>query len=136
MKEKFKQLYMKFAFDVAKNSHCERLKVGCVIVNDHNLVYGYNGTPENWDNCCEDENYQTSEDVLHAEENAIAKIASSPITSVGSSVFITHSPCLRCAKLLARLKVKEVFYSHEYRCDRGLLHLKKCGIKVERYELG
>lgn len=133
MKEKYKQLYMSFAHNVAKLSHCKRLKVGCVIVNDDNLVYGYNGTPEGWNNCCETSENKTKEDVIHAEDNAIAKIATSPISSQGATVFITHAPCVECAKILARSGISVVYYAKEYRCSRGIEHLDRCGVKVEQY---
>lgn len=132
MKEKYKKVNMKFAVAVSELSHCERRKVGCIIVNDHNFVYGYNGTPEGWDNCCEEDDV-TKEEVLHAESNALSKIAKSPISSEGASLFVTLSPCLHCAKMIHQAGIKEVYYKEEYRITDGIEFLKKCGIIVEQF---
>lgn len=133
MKENIKIAHMKSALNYADLSYCTRLKVGCLVVKDDRIIsIGFNGTPKGWDNVCEDENNNSHPYVLHAELNAIAKLAKSNESGEGSSVFVTHSPCYDCAKLLAQIGVKEVFYTEEYRTTDGIDFLKKCGITVEK----
>ena len=121
-------------------SHARRLHVGAIVVKDDRIIsIGYNGMPAGWDNNCEDEIkwpngdikfLTTKPEVLHAETNAIAKLARSNESGLGSDMFITHSPCLDCAKLIFQSGIKRVFYSEEYRDDTGTKFLKKSGIEV------
>ena len=111
MKNRYAIAHMKTAYAYAELSHAKRLRVGCVIVKDDRIIsIGFNGTPPGWDNVCEDTNGKTKPEVIHAEANAIAKLAKTTGGGKGSSVFITHSPCLGCAKQLATMEVKEVFF--------------------------
>jgi len=131
---------MDIARRTAKLSHARRLQVGAVIVkNDKIISIGYNGMPAGWDNDCEDQVYEqdgfhitltTKPEVLHAETNAIAKLARSNESGLDSDMFITHAPCLDCAKLIYQSGIKRVFYSEAYRDDAGMQFLKKSGIDV------
>ena len=124
------------AESVASMSSCVRLKVGCLVVTENDtIVIGYNGTPSGWDNVCETEDNVTHDYVLHAEANAISKFASSTESSRGSTVFVTHVPCIHCAKLIAQAKVKAVYYLNDYRDEAGKKHLIKCGIHIERISI-
>lgn len=121
---------MKSAFNYAECSTAVRLQVGCVIVKDDRIIsIGYNGMPSGWDNVCEHEG-KTKPEVLHAESNAIAKLARSPESGEGATAFITHAPCLDCAKLLYQAGICEVNYCHSYRLTDGIDFLKQCNIKV------
>jgi len=131
---------MDIAQRTAELSHARRLHVGAIVVKDDRIIsIGYNGMPAGWDNDCEEEIkwpngdikfLTTKSEVLHAETNAIAKLARSNESGLGSDMFITHSPCLDCAKLIFQSGVKRVFYSEEYRDDTGTQFLKKSGIEV------
>jgi len=131
---------MDIARRTAKLSHARRLQVGAVIVKDDKIIsIGYNGMPAGWDNDCEDQVYEqdgfhitltTKPEVLHAETNAIAKLARSNESGLDSDMFITHAPCLDCAKLIYQSGIKRVFYSEAYRDDAGMQFLKKSGIDV------
>jgi dCMP deaminase len=142
MKQKFIDLYMDWAKRTAKLSHARRLQVGAVIVKDDTVIsYGYNGMPAGWDNNCEDELkwptgevrlLKTKSEVLHAESNAIAKLARSSNSGLGADLFVTHSPCLECAKLIYQSGIRRVFYAEDYRDDSGLQFLWKSGINVHR----
>ena len=145
MKEKHKIAHMKAAFVYAECSTATRLQVGCVLVKDNRIIsIGYNGMPSGWTNECEEtvlwyEGKQLSQplkvtkpEVLHAETNAIAKLARSSENGEGASAFITHQPCLDCAKLLYQAGIQEVYFVHEYRLDDGVKFLKKCEIKIEQ----
>ena len=124
---------MKSAFNYAECSTAARLKVGCVIVRDDRIIsIGYNGMPSGWTNVCEDEDFVTKPEVLHAEENAITKLARSTESGEGATAFITHAPCLSCAKLLYSSGIVEVYYVHEYRDTAGVNFLKKCKIGVDK----
>lgn len=152
MKEKFKQAYMKTAETFAELSHARRLHVGAIIVKDDRIIsIGYNGMPAGWDNNCEDtvvENYagfegaihsvklKTKPEVLHAETNAIAKLARSTESGLNATMFITHSPCLDCAKLIYQSGINAVYYGNDYRDETGIQFLKKSGITVEKIEKG
>ena len=119
------------AFNYAECSTAERLKVGCVIVKDDRIIsIGYNGMPSGWTNVCEDKDFVTKPEVLHAEENAITKLAKCTESGEGAAAFITHAPCLSCAKLLHGAGIVEVYYIHSYRDTDGLEFLKKCGITL------
>lgn len=141
MKQKFIDLYMEWAARTAELSHARRLQVGAVIVKDDSVIsYGYNGTPAGWDNNCEDVTgynlgepiLKTKPEVLHAEMNSLMKLARSTNSGNQASMFITHSPCLECAKGIHQAGIKEVFYGEDYRSDDGIVFLKKCGIKIEK----
>jgi len=145
MKEKFLNLYMDWARRCSELSHARRLHVGAVIVKDDTVIsYGYNGMPAGWDNNCEDEipiecddendyDYilQTKPEVLHAESNAIAKLAKSSNSGQGADMFITHSPCLDCAKLIYQSGIRRVYFGLHYRDDSGIKFLEKSGIEVK-----
>ncbi len=140
MKQKFIDAHMNVAEQYASLSSAKNLKVGCVIVKDNRIIsIGYNGTPAGWDNECEstfiddygDEIRKTKPEVLHAELNAIAKLARSGESGEGSSMFITHSPCIECAKMIYAAGIKEVFYRHSYRENAGIGFLDYCNISVE-----
>jgi dCMP deaminase len=126
MKEKYIDTYMKVAHLFAEHSSAKRKKVGAVIVKDDRIIsIGYNGMPAGWDNNCEIDGV-TKPEVLHAESNAIAKLARSTESGEGATMFITCSPCIECAKLIYQSGIKEVFYDEEYRSDEGVKFLNKC----------
>jgi dCMP deaminase len=134
MKNKHIAAHMKSAFNYAECSTAKRLKVGCVIVKDGRIIsIGYNGMPSGWTNLCEDENFVTKPEVLHAEENAITKLAKSNESGDGATAFITHVPCLSCSKLLYSSGINEIYYTHPYKNTEGLDFLSKCNIKVNAY---
>ena len=145
MKNKFIDYYMDVAERTSKLSYAVRLQVGAVIVKDDCVIsYGYNGTPAGWDNNCEDEiqypdaegiTLKTKTEVLHAETNAIAKLARSNESGDGASLFVTHSPCIHCAKLIYQSGITNVFYCYNYRDDTGIEFLKKSGITVSQLPL-
>jgi dCMP deaminase len=135
MKEKFKQAYMKTAQTFAELSHAQRLQVGCIIVkNDRIISIGYNGMPAGWSNICEDisedGSLKTKPEVLHAETNAIAKLAKSNESGEGASLFVTHSPCIECAKLIYQSGITNVYYGTNYRDDQGINFLKQSNINI------
>lgn len=136
MKPKHIKAHMKAAHAYAECSTAERLKVGCVLVKDHRIIsIGYNGMPSEWTNVCEDESGKTKPEVIHAEANAVAKLARSNESGEGSVAFITHAPCLSCAKMLYSAGVSEVVYSQGYRKTEGIDFLVNCGIPVTQYFL-
>ena len=115
----------------SENSYCKRRQVGALIVKNKMISSdGYNGTPSGFENVCEDENNVTYPYVLHAEANAITKIARSNNNSEGATLYVTDSPCIECAKLIIQAGIKRVVYSRQYRLDDGLQLLKKAGIEV------
>lgn len=123
--------YLRMARIWSENSYCERRKVGCLVVKDKMIISdGYNGTPSGFENICEDENNVTKPYVLHAEANAITKLARSGNSSDGATMYITDSPCIECAKLIIQAGVKRVVYSKEYRLKDGLNLLERAGIEV------
>ena len=131
---------MKTAYNYAQLSSARRLKVGAIIVKDNRIIsIGYNGMPEGWDNNCEhvQENgtLKTRPEVLHAEMNALGKLARSSESGEGASMFITHSPCTECAKLIHVSGVHRVFYSEEYRSRDGTEFLKQCGVDVVKVDI-
>lgn len=146
MKQKYIDMYMDWASRSAKLSHARRLQVGAVIVKDDTVIsYGYNGMPAGWDNNCEDESVElysgyegaihrnvlkTKPEVLHAESNAIAKLAKSTNSGLGATLFVTHSPCLQCAKLIYQSGINSVYYNENYRDDSGVKFLEKSGVEV------
>ena len=114
-----------------KISYCQRRKVGALIVKDKMIISdGYNGTPSGFENVCEDENNLTKPYVLHAEANAITKIARSNNSSDGATMYVTASPCIECAKLIIQAGIKRVVYSEHYRLEDGIELLKRAGIEV------
>jgi len=137
---------MDWAKRSAQLSHATRLQVGAVIVKDDSVIsYGYNGMPAGWDNNCEDEivvavvdgvpqreikELKTKPEVLHAESNAIAKLAKSNNSGLGADLFVTHSPCLDCAKLIYQSGIGRVYYGENYRDDAGIRFLEKSGVEV------
>jgi len=135
-KEKRKQdvdlRYMKMAYIWSENSYCQRRRVGALLVKDQMIISdGYNGTPSGFENICEDENGRTYPYVLHAEANAISKVAKSNNSSLDSTLYVTSSPCIECAKLIIQAGIKRVVYAEKYRLEDGLDLLKKAGIEVE-----
>jgi len=145
MKQKHKQAYMRTAEVFAECSTAVRAKVGAIIVKDDRIIsIGYNGMPSGWDNTCENfvgydnggkERLNTKPEVLHAEMNALMKLAKSTESGDGSSIFITHSPCLECAKGIYQAGIKEVYYSVNYRNTDGIDFLEKCNIKIEQLDV-
>ena len=156
MKQKFIHLYMDWAKRLSQLSHAKRLQVGAVIVKDDTVIsYGYNGMPAGWDNNCENKiyanewtvdanewqykdadgklyNLKTKSEVLHAESNAISKLARSHNSGAGADIFITHSPCIECAKLIYQSGISRVFYSKDYRDRSGIDFLLRSGVPVEQ----
>ena len=123
--------YIRMASIWAENSYCTRRQVGALIVKNQRIISdGYNGTPSGFENICEDENTVTKPYVLHAEANAITKIARSNNSSDGATLYVTASPCIECAKLIIQSGIKRVVYSEKYRLEDGLELLKRAGIEV------
>ena len=124
--------YLRMAKIWAENSYCERRKVGALIVKDKSIISdGYNGTPVGFENVCEDEDGLTKHYVLHAEANAITKLASSTQSSIGATVYVTDAPCIECAKLIIQSHIVRVVYSMEYRLRDGIDLLERAGIQVD-----
>jgi dCMP deaminase len=143
VKAKLKQAYMRTAETFAELSHARRLHVGAIVVKDDRIIsIGYNGMPAGWDNNCEDLVHRIAEEpvlktkpeVLHAETNAIAKLAKSNESGLGATMFITHAPCLDCAKLIYQSGISSVLYRDAYRDTSGITFLEKSGITVEQIE--
>jgi dCMP deaminase len=123
--------YLRMAHIWAENSYCKRRKVGALVVKDKMIISdGYNGTPSGFENICEDENQVTKSYVLHAEANAITKLARSNNNSEGSTLYVTASPCIECSKLIIQAGIKRVVYAEKYRLTDGLNLLKRAGIEV------
>ena len=153
IKEKYLGTYMKTARLFAEHSSAKRKKVGAVIVKDDRIIsIGYNGMPAGWSNDCEDlvvyrkeiepgvfineltHEWKTKPEVIHAESNAIAKLAKSTESGNGASMFITCAPCVECAKMIYQSGIKEVFYGEEYRSRDGIDFLNKCGLSVKQLD--
>ena len=143
MKAKLVEAYMKTAATFAELSHARRLHVGAIVVKDDRIIsIGYNGMPAGWDNNCEDviqysddtTALKTKPEVLHAETNAIAKLARSSDSGLGADLFVTHSPCLDCAKLIYQSGISRVWYGTEYRDSSGPDFLRKSGVEVNQVE--
>ena len=133
--KKFDGRYLEMAAVWAKNSYCTRRKVGAILVKDRMIISdGYNGTPSGFENVCEDENGVTKPYVLHAEANAITKVARSGNSSMGATLYVTASPCMECAKLIIQAGIKRVVYSEEYRITDGVDLLRRAGVQVEKYD--
>ena len=134
--EKFDRSYLQMATIWARNSYCKRRQVGALIVKDKMIISdGYNGTPSGFENICEDENGVTKPYVLHAEANAITKVAQSGNSSQGATLYVTASPCLECSKLIIQSGIRRVVYSDEYRLTDGIDLLKRAGVEVEKVDL-
>ena len=124
--------YIRMARIWAENSYCKRRQVGALLVKDKTIISdGYNGTPSGFPNVCEDDNDTTFPYVLHAEANAIAKVAQSNNSSDGATLYVTASPCIECAKLIIQAGIKRVVYSEKYRLTDGIDLLERAGVKVE-----
>ena len=147
MKQRLIDAYMTTAETFAELSHARRLHVGAIVVKDDRIIsIGYNGMPAGWDNNCEDEighvldvdenvveiRLKTKPEVLHAETNAIAKLAKSNESGMGAIMFITHAPCLDCAKLIYQSGINSVLYRNFYRSDDGVSFLRKAGVTIEK----
>jgi len=141
MKQKFIDAYMDVAERFSQLSSATRLNVGAIVVKDDRIIsIGYNGMPSGWDNTCEyevmgdlgshEKELKTKPEVLHAESNAIAKLARSPESGEGASIFITHSPCIDCAKLIYQSGIATVYYKNDYRSTQGIEFLNKSDIEV------
>ena len=125
------QRYLRMARIWAENSYCQRRQVGALVVKEKMIISdGYNGTPSGFENICEDENGLTKPYVLHAEANAITKLARSSNNSDGATLYITASPCIECAKLIIQAGIKRVVYGEHYRLTDGIELLKRAGIEV------
>ena len=132
---KFDERYLEMAQVWAKNSYCKRRQVGALIVKDRMIISdGYNGTPSGFENVCEDENGITKPYVLHAEANAISKVAKSGNSSEGATLYVTASPCMECAKLIIQAVIKRVVYMDEYRLLDGIELLRRAGIECVHLE--
>ena len=128
---KYDLAYLKMASEWAKLSHCKRKQVGALIVKEKMIISdGYNGTPTGFENCCEDEDGNTKWHVLHAEANAILKVASSTQACNGATLYITMSPCKDCSKLIHQAGIKRVVYANDYKDNSGLMFLKKANIEI------
>ena len=132
---KFDDKYMEMAAVWATNSYCKRRQVGALLVKDRMIISdGYNGTPSGFENICEDENGVTKPYVLHAEANAISKIAKSGNSAEGATLYVTASPCLECAKLIIQSGIRRVVYRDEYRLTDGVDLLRRAGIEVGKID--
>ncbi len=128
--------YLKMALIWSQNSYCKRRKVGALLVKEKMIISdGYNGTPEGFENICEDENNLTKPYVLHAEANAITKVAKSGNSSDGATLYVTSSPCLECSKLIIQAGIKRVVFTENYRLEDGINLLKRAGIEVKHIEV-
>ena len=127
--------YMRMAFIWSENSYCQRRKVGALLVKDKMIISdGYNGTPSGFENICEDENNITKPYVLHAEANAITKVARSNNSSNDATLYVTSSPCIECAKLIIQAGIKRVVYSDAYRLSDGIELLRRAEIELVSVE--
>lgn len=128
--------YLRMARIWAENSYCIRRQVGCLVVKEKMIISdGYNGTPSGFENVCEDDNKITKPYVLHAEANAITKLARSSNNSDGATLYVTASPCIECAKLIIQSGIRRVVYGEQYRLNDGIDLLKRAGIEVVYKEI-
>jgi|TARA_B110000977_G_C10980285_1_gene455859 dCMP deaminase len=128
---KYDKAYLKMALEWGKLSHCKRKQVGALIVKDRMIISdGFNGTPTGFENCCEDEIGDTKWEVLHAEANAILKVASSTQSAKNATLYITLSPCTQCSKLIHQAGIKRVVYANAYKDNAGLKFLEKAGVEL------
>lgn len=132
---KFDHSYLEMARVWARNSYCRRRQVGALLVKDKMIISdGYNGTPSGFENVCEDENDKTKPYVLHAEANAITKVAKSSNSSEGATLYVTAAPCIECAKLIIQAGISRVVYTDDYRLEEGIDLLRRAGIQVEKMD--
>jgi len=132
MKQKFIDAYMDVAERFAQLSSATRLQVGAIVVKDDRIIsIGYNGMPSGWDNVCEHEG-KTKPEVIHAESNAISKLARGTESGAGATMFVTHQPCIDCAKLIYQSGIATVYYKNDYRSTQGLDFLNKSGVEVSQ----
>lgn len=130
------QRYLKMADIWAQNSYCKRRQVGALLVKDKMIISdGYNGTPSGFENVCEDENNKTKPYVLHAEANAITKVAKSGNSSDGATLYVTSSPCMECSKLIIQAGIKRVVFTESYRLEDGINLLKRADIEVKQVDI-
>lgn len=128
--------YLQMAAIWAQNSYCKRRQVGAILVKDKMIISdGYNGTPSGFENNCEDEHFKTKPYVLHAEANAITKVAKSGNSSDGATMYVTSSPCLECSKLIIQAGIKRVVFTDNYRLEDGIDLLKRAGIEVLQVDI-
>ncbi len=133
---RFDLRYLQMARIWAENSYCVRRKVGAILVNNQMIISdGYNGTPSGFENCCEIDENTTKPYVLHAEANAITKVAKSNNSSLGATLYVTASPCMECAKLIIQSGIKRVVFSDAYRIQDGIELLKRAGIEIVQIEV-
>ena len=124
--------YLRMAMIWAENSYCRRRQGGCLVVKDKRIISdGYNGTPSGFDNICEDNNNVTLPFVLHAEANAITKLARSHNNSDGATLYVTDAPCIECSKLIIQAGIKRIVYSHPYRLSDGIDLMRRAGIEIK-----
>ena len=129
--EKYDRAYLKMAYEWGKLSHCKRKQVGALIVKDRMIISdGFNGTPTGFDNCCEDKDGITKWEVLHAEANAILKVAASTQSTHGATLYITLSPCIQCSKLIYQAGINRVVFANKYKDTSGIDFLEKAGVKI------
>ena len=129
---KYDKAYLRIAKEWSRLSYCKRKQVGAIIVKDRMIISdGYNGTPSGFENCCEDENNLTKWYVLHAEANAILKVAGSTQSCEGATLYITLSPCKECSKLIHQSGIKRVVYHEGYKDNSGIQFLQKAGVEIE-----
>jgi dCMP deaminase len=130
---RYDKVYLKMALTWAELSHCSRKKVGAIIVKDDAIISdGYNGTPSGFDNCCENDLGETHWYVLHAEANAILKVAKSTNNCAGATLYLTHSPCKDCSKLILQSGIKRLVFQDKYRDTAGIDFLNAAGLNVEQ----
>ena len=133
--QKLDERYMEMASVWAKNSYCKRRQVGALLVKDRMIISdGYNGTPSGFENVCEDESGVTKPYVLHAEANAISKVAKSGNSSDGATLYVTASPCMECSKLIIQAGIRRVVYRDEYRLTDGIDLLRRAGVEVDKID--
>lgn len=142
MQQKWIDAYLDMAERFAELSYAKRLKVGAIVVKDNRVIsIGYNGTPEGWDNTCEKDIYddngdflynKTKDEVIHAEANAIGKLARDGEAGLNSTMFCTHAPCMNCAKLIYGAGIRSVYYRESYRDTSGVDFLERCGVAVHK----
>lgn len=131
--QKYDRAYLRMAQEWAQLSHCNRKKVGALIVKDRMIISdGFNGTPTGFENPCEDEENYTKWYVLHAEANAILKVAGSPASAKDATLYLTLSPCKECSKLVHQSGIRRLVYINKYKDDSGLRFLEKAGVKTEQ----
>ena len=130
------QRYLQMADTWAQNSYCKRRQVGALLVKNQMIISdGYNGTPSGFENVCEDENDKTKPYVLHAEANAITKVAKSGNSSDGATLYVTSSPCLECSKLIIQAGIKRVVFTESYRLEDGINLLKRANIEIKQVDI-